>query len=407
MKIISLTMIGNEQEIVESFVRYNANIVDEFVFVSSCCVDNTLIILKEMRREGFNIRVFIEEDISFDQRYLDNKYLKMLAKEDDSDIIIPLDCDEFITGTHNPRSIIEGLDLDSVYTVFWKNYSMTRDDDVNEPFIPRRCVYYKDDFVGNTVGKVIIPTNLVIKNGISLETGHHEAIGKHYINKVIEDLWLAHYPTVSESQYLLRIYESSIKYITWTKRSFDEGYHIYNQIKQIESGEDIYGVATGYGQAASDVTLKRQPLNLEFYNKPFDMKYQSLAKIDVFKGVQRIGQLMALRSYILERISYEMPEKKSVLVYGTGVGAGRLLNGIPENLVNIRAYIDADPSKRFRMFNHRLVIPPDYTRFFKYDYIIISSPKYYDEMETILLELGVEYRKIKGPDCLFDLIDGD
>ena len=78
MKIISFTMVGNEQEIIESFIRYNIHFVDKMIFVSSCCVDNTLTIIRKMIGEGLNISLYVEKDISFDQRYLDNKYLKKI-----------------------------------------------------------------------------------------------------------------------------------------------------------------------------------------------------------------------------------------------------------------------------------------------------------------------------------------
>ena len=68
MRIVALTMIGNEQEIVESFVRYNSNFVDEFVFVSSCCVDNTLVILRNLMKEGYPLRIYEEKSIDFNQK---------------------------------------------------------------------------------------------------------------------------------------------------------------------------------------------------------------------------------------------------------------------------------------------------------------------------------------------------
>jgi len=41
MKIVSLTMVGNESEIIESFIRYNSHFIDKMIFVSTCCIDNT------------------------------------------------------------------------------------------------------------------------------------------------------------------------------------------------------------------------------------------------------------------------------------------------------------------------------------------------------------------------------
>ena len=46
-RIISLTMVGNECEMIESFVRYNSNFVNKMYFISnSGTVDKTIDILK-------------------------------------------------------------------------------------------------------------------------------------------------------------------------------------------------------------------------------------------------------------------------------------------------------------------------------------------------------------------------
>lgn len=45
MKIVSFTMVNNEAEIIESFVRYNYNFVDQMVIIDNGCTDNTIEII--------------------------------------------------------------------------------------------------------------------------------------------------------------------------------------------------------------------------------------------------------------------------------------------------------------------------------------------------------------------------
>ena len=113
---------------------------------------------------------------------------------------------------------------------------------------------------------------------------------------------------------------------------------------------------------------------------------------------------MAIKAYNLELDIEADQSKQTILIYGIGKGAEKLLNGIPENFVNIRAYIDSNSEKCFRMYKRRLVITPDYVRFFKYDKIIITSRIHYDEMLEALLSFGVEKDKISSAAYLFDLI---
>ena len=103
MKIVSITSIKNESDIIESFVRYHLNIVDFMIFLNSGSTDDTLNILNSLIDENLPI-VVIEGDGYFEP-YVKYNYLLNLAINDyGADIICPLDCDEFIIAkSGNPR----------------------------------------------------------------------------------------------------------------------------------------------------------------------------------------------------------------------------------------------------------------------------------------------------------------
>lgn len=406
MKIVSLTMVGNESEIIESFIRYNSNFIDKMILVSTCCIDNTLTIIRKLIAEGYNVELLVEPVITFEHRYLDNKYMKKVVREEDADLLIPLDADEFLTGSENPRKIMESLALDRIYQICWKNYAMSERDDPNEAFIPRRLIHYKVNFEGNNITKVLVPIKLIIENGITLSTGHHGVIGENVTVEHLDRLNLAHYPAISKEQYLLRIYGTGIRFITCLNRGMGEGSHIDRQISQIEAGYDIYQIANGYGvDDREKIEWEEEPLDLSYCNPDsLQMKYTELAKVNVIHSLSCYGQMMAIKAYNLEMDLREDKSKIRILVYGAGTSAETMLNGLPENCVNIRAYIDSAAEKKFQMFHRRLVIPPEYIRFFSYDCIIISNGRYYGEMKSALIENGVKKEDIHGVNYLFDLM---
>lgn len=398
-------MIANESETIESFIRYNSNFIDKMLFVSTCCVDNTNTIIRNLIKEGYNIELIEEPIISFEQRFMDNKYIKMLAKENEWDLLIPLDADEFLTGTKNPREILESLELDCVYEVTWKNYAMTPEDDMTEYFIPKRLRFLKKNFSANSVTKVIIPLKLFLEKHIIIETGHHAVFGEGVSVQHLENLKLAHYPTVSVEQYKLKIYGNGIKSITWMNRGFGEGFHQTEQIYHLEAGEDVYKIANGYGyDTEKAVDLVEEPLELSYCKNSLEIQYSDLAKVDFLQSLYRTGQMMAIKAYNLELDATEKTSKPRILIFGTGGSSMSMMNGLPENCANIRAYIDNDLGKKFQMFNRRLVIPPSWIRFFQFDKVIISSSQYYSEMKKDLLENGVSEDKICGIDYLFDYV---
>ena len=406
MKIVSVTMLGNESEIIESFIRYNSHFIDKMIFVSTCCTDNTLKIIRNLISEGYHLELIVEPVISFEQRFLDNKYMKKIAREENADLFIPLDVDEFLAGRENPRVIMERLPMDRIYEVCWKNYAMSKDDDINEPFIPRRLVNLKSNFKGNNIRKVMIPAKMILDNNVILGTGHHKVSGDDIRVEHIEQLKMAHYPVTSKEQFLSRLYGNKIKFIAWTNRGNEEGIHINKQLTEIEEGHDLYKIANGYGlDDVENIEWIKEPLDLSFcQSNSLQMKYTQLAKVDVFHNINCIGQMMAVKSYILERDVQDNKLIPTILVYGTGETAQNLFNGLPENCVNIRAYIDSDINRKFQMFNKRLVISPDWIHFFAFDRIVISSERYYGEMKAALIENGVEREKICNINYLFDLV---
>lgn len=408
MKIVSMTLIGNESEIIESFIRYNANFIDEMVFVSTCCIDNTLVIIRKLKEEGYPITLIEEPYIIYNQKLLDYKYMRKIAVESDADWFINLDADEFLTGTDNPRKILEQLPLDKVYKVKWKNYTMTDRDDADEYFIPKRIVYGRKITAGNDETKVILPMKIIREQNIVMETGHHHVSGEGIVVELLESIKLAHYPTTSLEQYLFKLQGNKMKFITWIDRGNGEGYHQNRQVAELEMGKNIYETAGGYGYGngtSLNKELVYSPLDLDYCGqRTMEMRYADLAMPDYERNIIRTGQLMALKAYLLEVQTRLDKRLKNVLISGTGKASVPLFNGLPENMVNILAYIDNAPEKEFTMYNHRLVIKPDWVRFFVYDKIIISSSQYYKEMKTQLVESGVDEKKIATVNYLFELL---
>lgn len=125
MKIVSFTMVNNESEIIESFIRYNYNFIDLMVIIDNGCTDNTINIIYNLINEGYNIIVYDESLEPYNQFELDNKYLNKIIKDFSPDIIIPLDADEFLTGDENPRNILEQLSLNKIYYIYWQWFIIT------------------------------------------------------------------------------------------------------------------------------------------------------------------------------------------------------------------------------------------------------------------------------------------
>lgn len=77
MKIVSITMIKNESDIIESFIRYNLNIFDEMLILDNGSTDDSVNIISKLQDENLPVILIKENDRFFDQ----NDILTCLLKK--------------------------------------------------------------------------------------------------------------------------------------------------------------------------------------------------------------------------------------------------------------------------------------------------------------------------------------
>ena len=249
MKIVSFTMVNNESEIIESFIRYNYNFLDEMYIIDNGCTDNTIKILHNLKNDGYKIVIYDESLEAYDQFRLDNKYLNKIIEESNPDLIIPLDADEFIISDHkDPRKEMEKLSLDKIYYVNWQWYVMTEKDDSKETFIPRRLKYclkrtvwnYSD---GTPVTKVILPARYFKEKKLTMSMGHHTVYGdKSIAIEEIKNIKLAHYRAISEEQLVYKTCCYTMRDIATMGNNIETAQRT-NQLAKIESGISMHDAA--------------------------------------------------------------------------------------------------------------------------------------------------------------------
>lgn len=403
-KIVSYTILNNEEDIIESFVRYNFVYIDKMIIIDNGCTDHTIDILKLLIKEGYDIEIFDESLVDFEQFGIMNKYLQKIANEYDSDIVIPLDSDEFLMcDSKRVRDVLEKMSLDKVYLVQWQNFVLRKEDDEKEMFICRKIKYsyLHRDY------KVIIPTRLITKDMI-LRTGQHDILAEKIERVLLPELKLAHFSYRSIEQAKTKTMCHSIKYINYLNRQDAEGMHRNVFASHcIQSNDESWFFDTFNERikrgALSEVKYAPMPLEIERMQN-VNLKYTHLVTNNAFSNICRLAQVLAVKSYnhsIEEKFVKNVPV---VMIYGTGNSAKNLLTGMPMDIINIRGYINSNPDVEFTMFNRRLVVTPKMLKFFRYDRIVISSKEHFREMYDTLISYGILEEKIVGIDYLMKLM---
>lgn len=393
MKIVSFTMVNNESEIIESFIRYNYNFVDSMVIIDNGCTDSTIEIINKLKGEGYAIQVYDESLEAYNQFRLDNKYLNKIIDEMHPDIILPLDADEFLIADEDPRVALEKLSKDKIYYVNWQWYVITEDDDKNEAFIPKKMQHclnkpvwnYSD---GTPVTKTIVMAEYYRKMNLTLSMGHHTVFGNSDVQiEAIPNIRFAHFRAISEEQLIYKTSCYTMRDIATMENNAETAQRT-NQMNIIEQGHSMWETAVEASYAGYPKNIVYNPISLEYCTKsePY-VKYLDLAKESIATRIMRTGQEMAIRAYNLERRRKNKNLLKPVIFVLDGVKTTDVVMPNPSNkltiytaMYNVQGYLTTYNEIKFLKGNYRLIVTPAQVKFLPHQYIVM--PDTVDEKAT-------------------------
>jgi len=278
-KIFTITMVKNEMDIIESFIRYNLNIVDGMIILDNNSTDNTLNIIKMIKNEGLAVFYIEDKNGKFEQDKKMTELLKIAVDKFDADIILPLDADEFITSKYleNPRKILEQLEYPNYYLVKWKTYVPDFGKNIYKKFIPSQITFVRDENLEKFY-KVIIPKELVKTFSVGLTFGNHDIIYDQEYENLIKgvinsELSISHFPIRSKEQTLSKVVVGWINLPSKIKMSHLKmsNFHWQNMFKWIKeygriTNKDVTQFAKKFAleNDVTEITIKEDAMNLSF-----------------------------------------------------------------------------------------------------------------------------------------------
>lgn len=285
MKIVSISMVKNESDIIESFVRYTLNIVDQMIILDNYSTDKTPIIINKLIEEGLPIVLIKDTDILYTQNIKTTKLLHKAVREYAADLVCLLDVDEFIicNNGENPRKILESFNPSKYHLIKWCTYVPTENDTEDE-FIPKRITYLRDEDL-ESFYKVIVPKEIVLNNDVNVSMGNHDLIINGETNTKLKeynfDLKVAHFPLRSKEQCMSKIligWPNTIARNTENEQWATHWEMLFNKIKKSNNltSEDLEFFSKNYALANVDynISIKKQPMNLDFC-KNIEIKYET------------------------------------------------------------------------------------------------------------------------------------
>ena len=176
-KIVAISMVKNEMDIIESFVRHTLGFADLLIIADHKSTDRTREILEALQAEGLPL---IIEDAAV-ARYVQAETMTYLlweaADRYQADLVLPLDADEFLvpTGSMSVRSLLEMLQVDDVRALPWRRYISASDKGI-PPGVFALSVQLLRATTTDGGQKALVSGEFVRRKHVRLSEGNHEIL---------------------------------------------------------------------------------------------------------------------------------------------------------------------------------------------------------------------------------------
>jgi len=174
MRLVAVSIVKNEADIIEPFVRHTLAWVDHHFVFDHDSTDGTREILGALRREGLPLTLHSDDALGNLQQARNLFLTRLAAREQSADWIIPLDADEILTGLGGRAALeraLAGCDGTRPTSLPMVDYFPTTEDDAglaNPVLRLRHC-----ESAPPRTRKVMIPRALALDEGVSAGKGSH------------------------------------------------------------------------------------------------------------------------------------------------------------------------------------------------------------------------------------------
>ncbi len=230
MRIVAVSRVLDEVDVIEAFIRHAAAFVDHHVILDNGSRDGTLDVVKSLAEEGISLTVYQSPSICFSERAMNNWLYDEAVNQHDADWVACLDSDEFYDERHLPgglRNYLRELENSRgnvvAVRVPWAHYNYTTRDDATENLVPRRITHRTE--IGSD-GKIIASWRLAREKGLVLEGQHdvHLPEGSRGVVVTERRLWIAHFSERNAAQYVTKFVRGWAKILTAGQSALDRGF---------------------------------------------------------------------------------------------------------------------------------------------------------------------------------------
>jgi hypothetical protein len=213
MKLVAVSVVKNEADMIEAFVRHTAAYVDQHLIFDHDSTDGTREILFELVREGLPLKLFTGDAVANLQQNRSNHLARRAFESEGADWVLPLDADEILVvrDRRELERLFTNSRVDQPVSVCLRNYSPTPIDAVAE-LNPVLRIQHRQRGPGST-NKVFVPRQLGLRTDVAAGKGNHALYCGAQIlpAATLPDVWLAHFALRGPHQQVLRVVTAELQ----------------------------------------------------------------------------------------------------------------------------------------------------------------------------------------------------
>jgi glycosyltransferase involved in cell wall biosynthesis len=268
-KLVAISRVRNEVDIIEAFVRHHAYYCDKLLILDDGSTDGTYEVLVQLRSQGLPLVVMRERSIGYEQRRYMTKLLHTAVHQFGADWVAPIDADEFIEPAGgltlaDALANAEQMPQEIGWNNFvWRHDLAERADTHPISYLHLRMPLRRDHT------KVLVPASIV-GPGTELAQGNHSVLsnGVELPSGFLPTVQLCHFPIRGTEQYASKVAIGYLNYLSMPGWDRNIGFHYIEPFRDLSRGLDRLAermeTDSKYYSASPGETLSGDPAHVPF-----------------------------------------------------------------------------------------------------------------------------------------------
>lgn len=214
MRLVAVSIVKNEADIIEAFVRHTLAWVDHHLVFDHDSTDGTREILGALQGEGLPVTVFGDNHPGHIQQARSNHLTRLAAEKHGADWVLPLDADEILCGPGRAalEQALQAAGTSRPASLALLDYCASAADDPAEPNPVLRLQHSRPS--PSPTRKIFVPRALAIDPALVAGKGSHALYRDNQAlpNSTLPDgFYLAHLALRSPEHQLLRVTRAELQ----------------------------------------------------------------------------------------------------------------------------------------------------------------------------------------------------